>query len=134
MAPSVSHQMLLSCECFATFHTVIRSLRFNAHVKFDVPVEVLPPGVGLGTSLVGAVQEPLGVVRSVVCLLRGLAVRAVPGHRGVAAGGRLGVGLARGVRRRGGVVSVGAARQTVTHLPSVIHSSLSLPQGIEDGH
>ena len=54
-------------------------------------------------------------MRSVVCLLRGLAVRAVPGHRGVAAGGRLGVGLSRGVRRRGGVVSVGAAQRTVTH-------------------
>ena len=59
MTAPVPHQMLLPRECLSTLHAVIRSLRFNAHVKLDVAVEVLPPGVGLGAALVRAVEQPL---------------------------------------------------------------------------
>ena len=59
VAAPVPHQMLLPRECLAALHTVIRSLRFNAHVKLYVTVEVLPPRVGLGAALVGAVEQTL---------------------------------------------------------------------------
>ena len=55
----VPHQMLFPRECLAALHAVVRSLRFNAHVKLDVAVEMLPPGVSLGAALVGAVEQPL---------------------------------------------------------------------------
>ena len=53
------HKMFLPCECLGALHAVVRSLRLNAHVKLEVTVEVLPPGVGLGAALVGAVEEAL---------------------------------------------------------------------------
>ena len=59
VAAPVPHQMLLPRECLAALHAVIRSLRFNAHVKLYVTVEVLPPRVGLGAALVGAVEQTL---------------------------------------------------------------------------
>ena len=59
MTAPVPHQMLLPRECLAALHAVVRSLRFNAHVKLDVAVEVLTSGVGFGAALVGAVEQPL---------------------------------------------------------------------------
>ena len=54
--------MFFSSKCFSTIHTIIRSLRFNAHVKFDVSVEVLSSAVSFGTPLICTVQKTLGGV------------------------------------------------------------------------
>ena len=59
VAAPMPHQMFLPGECLAALHAVVRSLRFNAHVKFYVTVEVLPPRVGLRAALIGAMEQPL---------------------------------------------------------------------------
>ena len=59
VAAPVSHQVLLPRECLTALHAVVGSLRLYAHVKLDVTVEVLTPGVGLGAALVCAVEQPL---------------------------------------------------------------------------
>ena len=57
MSSPVPQQMFLPSERLAAVQTVVRSLRFNAHVELEVSVEMLPPAVGLGAALVGAVEE-----------------------------------------------------------------------------
>ena len=59
MSSPVPQQVFLPSEGLAAVQTVVRSLRFNAHVELEVSVEMLPPAVGLGAALVGAVEQPL---------------------------------------------------------------------------
>ena len=62
MTPPMPHQMFFSRECFSTVHTIIRSLRFNAHMKFNVSVQMFSPTVSFGTTLVGTMQQSLSVI------------------------------------------------------------------------
>ena len=73
MPPPVSQQVFLPSERLAAVQTVVRSLRFNAHVELEVSVEMLPPAVGLGAALVGAVEER-GVVGLALCPARVVSV------------------------------------------------------------
>ena len=68
MSSFVSKQMFLSCERFSTLHAVIRSIRLNTHVQFDVSIEVLPATVGLWTALVGTMKNRATIAVSPVYL------------------------------------------------------------------